>query len=76
MKPEQQTTDEWLQDYIMAPESIADLIARMKQKSNRHDRRQLFDWETRHLTTEQKRQVEQQVRERWNERVSRSVRGQ
>ena len=69
-RPEQQTTEEWLQDYIMAPESIADLIHRMKQKPQRHDRRQLFNWETRHLTPEQKLQVEQQVRENWNARQS------
>ncbi|WP_164847000.1 hypothetical protein [Neptunomonas marina] len=49
----------------MNDDQVSDLILRIKQRRHRHDRKQLFDWETRHLSSEQKQQVEQQVRDRW-----------
>lgn len=50
----------------MNDQSIKALIAILKPIKQRFDRKHRFNWETRHLTPEQKQHTEKRLRELWS----------
>lgn len=50
----------------MSEEELVLLIRKMKRLDTRFSRKQLFSWETRNMTDEQRQMTENRLRELWN----------
>ena len=55
-----------MQSCRLTDEEIAELIRHLKTMETKHSRRQLFNWETRSMEADIRKDVERRVLEQWN----------